>query len=577
MNMLQQPAPAPCDAISARTVPDWRTLYEIARTLIARKRFEEAMEVAAQALALAPREPDLWLLAAIAAAGASLQSNAIAWCKQAIALRPNFAEAFVALGNALVAEKQVLAAAVCFERAVQHKPTSIAALHNLAATLLRLNRVNEARRCLERAIELDSTRAEPQHLLGAALLRLRETEAAERQFRAAIVLNPNAPSYWNSLGGILLQRSAIVEAEACYRRALALKPLYTEAHVNLATALYRLDRPAEMFAAYRRAIELDPACAGAQYNLALANLRAGRYREGWQGHEFRWKFAELRMRQRNFRQPQWQGETFVGKTLLLHAEQGFGDTIQFIRYAPMVAARGGRVAVLVQRPLARLLANFSSIGQIVPDGDPLPPFDLHCPLMSLPRLFDTTVETIPRAFPYLQISKEAVASAWQQWQGDGLRVGIAWAGNPSLRTDKLRSMPLSALLPITAIAGVRLFSLQKGPAAAELHATPGIADAASTFDDFEDTGAMISTLDLVLSVDTSVVHLAGALAIPVWVLLPKHPDWRWLEDRDDSPWYPTARLFRQRIQSGWDEVVERVRDALQNLLVTRTHSNRRAS
>jgi len=283
------------------------------------------------------------------------------------------------------------------------------------------------------------------------------------------------------------------------------------------------------------------------------------------------------MLQRNFRQPQWQGEPFAGMTLLLHAEQGFGDTIQFIRYAPMIAALGGHVAVLVQRPLARLLANFRSIAQIVPDGDPLPPFELHCPLMSLPLLFDTAVETIPRAFPYLQISKEAVASAWQRWPGDGLRVGIAWAGNPSLRTDKLRSMPLSALLPITAIAGVRLFSLQKGPAAAELHATPGIADAASTFDDFEDTGAMISTLDLVLSVDTSVAHLAGALAIPVWVLLPKHSDWRWLEDRDDSPWYPTARLFRQRTQGGWDEVVERVRDALQHLLVTQTNSNRRAS
>jgi hypothetical protein len=200
--------------------------------------------------------------------------------------------------------------------------------------------------------------------------------------------------------------------------------------------------------------------------------------------------------------------------------------------------------------------------------------------MSLPLLFDTTVETIPSATPYLRVSEKAIAAAWQRWPSrdpDELRVGIAWAGNPTLRTDKLRSMPLSALIPLTGIAGVQLFSLQKGPAAAELATTPAIEDAGQTFDDFHDTAAMISTLDLVLAVDTSVAHLAGALGIPVWVLLPKHPDWRWLEHRDDSPWYPTARIFRKRTPHGWDEVVERVAEALQDPLKTQHHSNWHAS
>jgi hypothetical protein len=259
-----------------------------------------------------------------------------------------------------------------------------------------------------------------------------------------------------------------------------------------------------------------------------------------------------------------------GETILLHAEQGLGDTLQFIRYLPLVAARGGRVILEVQPQLRTLLQNTPCAAQVVARGDALPAFTCHLPLMSLPLVFDTSIDTIPSTCPYLKIDEEAIDAAWRRHprREKRLRVGLVWAGNPRFRGDQLRSISLEALLPLTEVEDVDLFSLQFGPAVAQiapLQSRFPLTDACSNSKDFAETAAFVATLDLIISVDTAIAHLAGAMGLPVWVLLPHVADWRWLEQRQDSPWYPTARLFRQPAPGDWKAVAEQVRDALRSL------------
>jgi hypothetical protein len=272
--------------------------------------------------------------------------------------------------------------------------------------------------------------------------------------------------------------------------------------------------------------------------------------------------------------PQWKGEDIAGKTILLHAEQGFGDTIQFVRYAPMVAARGAHVVLEVQAPLRRLMSNLPGMDRVIKHGDLLPKFDLHCSLMSLPLAFNTEVDTIPGDVPYLSAPSSAIAEARERFpsreEGTGsLRVGIVWSGNPEHRGDAQRSIHLSALEPLAGIPGVTLISVQKGTPAAQIREVSEelrsqIVDADAALNDFADTAALVSTLDLVISVDTAVAHLAGALGVPVWLIVPYLADWRWLENREDSPWYPTARLFRQPTPGDWGGAVARVMRALRS-------------
>jgi len=317
---------------------------------------------------------------------------------------------------------------------------------------------------------------------------------------------------------------------------------------------------------YERAVELDPTSAGGHYNLGLARLRQGRFAEGWREHEWRWDFRELRLRRRRFTPPQWRGEALHGETILLHAEQGLGDTLQFVRYAPLVAERGGRVVLEAQAPLARLLRNLPGISQTIAFGEPLPEFALHCPLMSLPLVFGTSLETIPGQSAYLHADEAEAKAARRRWPGEGLRVGIAWAGNPQQRSDDQRSMPLRALLPLAAVKGISWFSLQKGPAVEQMRGLGAqfpLVDASSASRDLAETAALMATLDLAISVDTSIAHLAGAMGIRLWLVLPRLADWRWMDEREDSPWYPTARLFRQQISGDWRAPVARMLDELQ--------------
>jgi len=308
-------------------------------------------------------------------------------------------------------------------------------------------------------------------------------------------------------------------------------------------------------------------------NLCFLLLITGRFEEGWEEHEWRWRMRQSSMVERTFPVPLWGGEPIAGRTILLHAEQGLGDTLQFCRYAPLIEP-GARVIVEVQAPLARLVSRMPGIAQVVVRGQALPPFDLHCPLLSLPRAFGTTLATVPGK-PYLA-ADPADSASWRERLAalPGLKVGLVWAGEPRENWPKLaaidarRSMALKTLAQLGDAAGVSFISLQKGKPAAQATDPPAgmsLVDHTAELKDFADTAALIENLDLVICVDTSVAHLAGGMGKPVWLLNRFDTCWRWLLDRDDSPWYPTLRQFRQPSPGDWLAVVARVRDALQRL------------
>ena len=328
-------------------------------------------------------------------------------------------------------------------------------------------------------------------------------------------------------------------------------------------------RTAAAAAAYRRVVAINPAHAGAWMNLAWAQLISGDYRQGWETFEWRWRRDDFTSPQRHFSQPQWNGEPLEGRTLLLHAEQGFGDAVQFLRYAPMAMAAGGRVVLETPAALAPLVnASMPDLETIIA-GEPPPPFDAHCPLMSLPRAFRTDITTIPAPRAYLRAPADR-AAAWSAQVAAAatagrLRVGVLWAGNPAFRGDRFRSPRLQAFLPLLATPDVDFFGLQMGEGRADQEGADLGAhfhDFGHLIKDFADTAAIMESLDLVISSCTAPAHLAAALGRPTWIALPYSPDWRWLLDRDDSPWYPTVRLFRQSRRGDWSDVADRLAAAL---------------
>jgi hypothetical protein len=334
------------------------------------------------------------------------------------------------------------------------------------------------------------------------------------------------------------------------------------AHYNLGNALSGIGRYAQAVDAFAAANRIAPEYASAQYNGSLALLALGNFERGFAQYEWRWRATGKQAALDKFKVPQWRGEAIDGKTILIHAEQGMGDCLQFCRYVPLIAARGGQVILSVHPRLKRLLKRLAGALAIVTDGDPVPNFDYHCPMMSLPLAFKTRIATVPAHTPYLS-AEPALIAHWHDLLGAGqFKIGIAWQGNPDSPVERGRSMPLKALAPLARIAGVRLISLQ------QIHGLEQLADLPTGMvverldqsvdageDGFVDTAAIIANLDLVISTDTALAHLAGALGKPVWIALKHLPEWRWMQSRPDSPWYPTARLFRQPEIGRWDLVV----------------------
>jgi len=557
----------------------------------------QAERICRQVLTERPGQFEALYLLGIAAGQAGRTAEALDWMSRAVQAQPRHADAQFNLGVALGELGRHEEAIAAYGRALALEPARADAHYNCGVALDALQRVDEALAAYERAITVAPSHAEAHHNRGVALARLDRNVEALAAFDRALALRPQYAAAHNHRGAALAALERFDEALAAYDRALAGAPRYAQAHNHRAMALLDLDRPAEALESadraltlastfadawytrgnalrelyrhadaaesFERAIALDPDHASAHWNLADCRLVLGDFARGWEQFEWRWRLPSRGQARRQFTQPQWTGaERLEGRTILLHAELGLGDTLQFCRFATEVARRGARVLLEAQPPLLPFLHTLEGVASLVARGDPLPPFDLHCPLMSLPLALRADVAGIAARVPYLA-SDPARVAAWRERLGAARapRIGLAWSGSQGLRNDK-RSTTLRQVLPLLD-PGIEWVSLQKEvPAtdAAMLAAHPGIRDVSANLADFADTAALVEVLDLVITVDTSVAHVPGALARPVWILLPHNPhDWRWLLEREDSVWYPTARLFRQPAPGDWESVVRRVR------------------
>jgi tetratricopeptide (TPR) repeat protein len=559
-----------------RSPNNFLALNNRGNALSALKQFKDALASYDRAIAARPDYAEAHSNRANALKELNRFEEALASYDCAIKLRPDYAEAHSNRADALIALERFDEALGASDRALTLRPDFAEAHANRGNALHELRRFAAALASQDRALMLRPDFAEAHSNRGNALHELKRFEEALASYDRALALRPDYAEAHSNRGNALQELKLFEEAVAGYDRALALRGDLAEAHSNRGNALKELGRFDEALASYQAALAVRPDFADAHFNEAMCRLLIGDLYRGWEKNEWRWETAQIRNAKRSFSQPLWLGsDEIAGKTILLHAEQGLGDTIQFCRYAPLVAARGARVILEVQAPLHDLMNTLSEAVQIVSAGDPLPDFALHCPLLSLPLAFATRLETIPFATPYLS-AQEAKTRAWRERLGKHRKpkVGLVWAGNPrkelpgANRIDGQRSIALDRLTPLFQIAACEFFSLQKGDDAVRQLRDSAlgqqITDVTDDLHDFSDTAALIENLDLVISVDTSVAHLAGALGKPFWLLNRYNTCWRWLLDREDSPWYPTARLFRQDTTRDWDPVIARVAAALQD-------------
>jgi Flp pilus assembly protein TadD len=534
------------------------------------RRPAEAEACLRTALRLQPAYPDAHNNLGIALSALGRLDEAEASYRAALRHQPNFPDALNNLGVALVALSRPAEAVASYREASRLRPDFADAHGNLGIALFAAGRPSEAEASYRQALRLRPDFRDALNNLGVVLSALGRPAEAEAVLGEAVRLAPDAPDAHSNLGVALCELCRSQEGEASVREALRLRPDYPDAHSNLGMALMDLRRLDEAEASCREALRLAPALADAHRNLASTLFLAGRYGEAWEEYEWRWKVADMAGGFRGFAAPLWSGEPIGDAAILLHAEQGLGDTLQFCRYASLIEPRA-TVVLEVQAPLVRLLSAMPGVAKVVARGEALPPFDWQCPILSLPRAFGASFG----AAPYLA-ADPADAALWRERLAHltGLKVGLVWAGEPKLGKPKLaaidarRSMPLAAMAPLGEASGVSFVSLQKGASAAQAaDPPPGLTlhDFTADLADFADTAALVESLDLVISVDTSVAHLAGALGKPVWLLNRYDTCWRWRLDGDDCPWYPTLRQFRQPALGDWASVMTQARDALHRL------------
>lgn len=400
--------------------------------------------------------------------------------------------------------------------------------------------------------------------MGVALRAQGKLEAAVACYRRALVLKPNNAGVYSNMGNALRELGRLEVAQASHQQAVRLSPRSTEAYYNLGLVLRDLGQTDAALSCLDKALALDDTHVDCRWDRALTLLEMGRLKEGFDAYESRWQLD--RSPAREFDQPRWDGAELGGKTVLVHHEQGFGDMIQFARYLKMIKARGGNVVVEVQPELARLMGTVEGVDKVINRGQTLPKFDFYIPMMSLPTVFDTDADSVPADVPYVS-AVDAGAVQLPPVMGKIKRVGIAWAGRATHRNDKNRSAGFRHFIEILGLPGISVFSLQKGPAAAdtaEFGCEALVSDLGGRVRDFADSAAVLNQLDLVITVDTALAHLAGAMNVPVWVAVPFAPDWRWMRGTDTSPWYPSMRLFRQKRPGNWDGVFSDIRRALRD-------------
>ena len=548
--------------------PDYdEAYYNLGNAYQAVGQLEDAVTSYKHATALNPNDADIHCNLANVLRKIKSPEEAVIHYQQAAKLMPLSAELHNNLGAALQELGKMDEAILSCQQAIKLNPEYAESHNNLGTALRTQQKLEDAIECFNKAIEIKPDYAEAYYNLGSALHTTGTFDKAIDAFNSAIAIMPDYAKAHYNLGNTLKEQNRLEDAIVSYNHAIALKPDYVMAHNNLGTILQALCRIDEAAECYSRAIELKPDYAEAHLNKALTSLLNGNLKSGWQ--EYEWRLQTKNYSFKNFNQPMWDGKPLHGKTILIHTEQGFGDTIQFIRYLPMVQEQGGRVIFECLPNLISLLKNCNGFDKIIekkPSVKLSEKYDVHVPLLSLPKLFETTLDTIPSGIPYITVEPDLVEQ-WRLRLNDDhkYKVGIVWAGNPEHTKDHNRSCSLSDFATLSEISEVSLYSLQKGPASVEIDKSSdlgNIINLGNEINDFTDTAAIIANLDLVISVDTVVAHLAGAIGKPVWTLLPFEPDWRWLLDREDSPWYPDMRLFRQAQPDDWAEMFTRVKQAL---------------
>ncbi len=524
-----------------------------------------------EALDRAPDDPAYHARFAAALQRLGNSSGAIQHYRAALTLRTDWPEIHSNLAAVLLDAGQAAEAAAACDAALALNPDLVPALNNLGLALCSLDRHGESIVPLRKALSLAPDNLETAHNLAVVQYRLGDIVMAETTLRALLDRRPNWPEAQRSLGNLLRETGKPDEAAHYYRAVLAGLPLDFKTYGNLGLVLLNQNRPQDAIAVYEKALALEPDQADIRMSLGIAQLAAGDFDRGWENYEARWSAATFSSPKREFPAPRWRGEPLGpsgenpdGRRLLIHAEQGFGDTLQFCRFIPLIADQGGPIVVECQPALRRLLDSMAAPytdGRVtfISRGDALPAIDCHVPMLSLPHILQTKLSTIPAAVPYLQASKPETRQ-WRHRLGSGsLNVGLVWSGNTKRQDDQMRSCPIDALRPLLGLHGLQLYSLQKD----RREPLPdGIEDLAPDLHDFGATAAAIGALDLVISVDTAVAHLAGAMGRPVWVLLGYAADWRYLLNRDDSPWYPTMRLFRQTHPGDWNAPVRNIAKAI---------------
>ncbi len=521
-----------------RQAPKTDYLTNLGTTLVNQGRREEALKAFDKAVQLNPLDADLWRNLGNVLVDVERPTDAILSFQHALKLNPRHWDAANKAGHLLHQSERFEEALVCFNLCDELQPDDFQTLHWRALTLHKLKRLEEALADNKRALALDPANADT----------------------------------CNNIGNVLRSLGRSEEALPWFDRSLKLQPASVSTLTDKAGSLAELRRFDEAFASYHQARAIDPCHAAAEWNLALLQMLTGNFKSGWAGREARWRIPALSFAYPKFSQPMWLGkEPIDGKTILINVDEGLGDTIQFARYVPMVAERGARVILAVQDALSPLFSDLPGVSQCLPlSTSERPAFDMYCPVSSLPLAFGTKLETIPSQTPYLPAPTESRVQAWEDRLGphDRLRVGLVWSGNPKHGNDHNRSIPLRLLARILDVDAT-FISLQKDPRpddrAALLEHTE-MVDLTAHLTDFAETAALVSCLDLVITVDTSLAHLSGALGRPTWILLPYMPDYRWLLDRDDSPWYPTVRLFRQSETREYESVLDSVRTELLTLV-----------
>ncbi len=525
--------------------------------------FDRAVAGYRRVVAETPAHVDAWgnLCAALLAEGRA--DEAVDAGKRALALRPDMAELHINVAAALKTLGRLVEARRALVQAIALQPDSASAQVNLGNVLRAAGHADAALEAYELAAVLAPGDIAAHSNQGLALKDLGRPEAALIRFRRALAVNPGAAEVHFNLGNTLRATGTLEDATESLERAVALDPAHLRVRTNLGVTLRDLGRIDAAVDVFDGVIALDPDYADAHWNRALALLLVGDFRRGWPAYEWRWQATS--MTPRSFAQPLWDGAPPEWRTILLHAEQGLGDCLQFIRYAPLVAAKGAKVVVECPPALVGLLQSCVGISEIVPRGAALPEFDLHAPLMSLPALLDTRADNIPADIPYLSAPDSAASelrAALGAAQPGSTKIGFVWAGNRQHENDHNRSCAAACFAPLGEVENVFLYSMQRDVAANALEQLPGTVDLAPFLDDFCATAFAVSELDLIITVDTALAHLAGALGRPVWLLLPHAPEWRWQLAREDSPWYPDMRLFRQTRPGDWCGVFECVAQAL---------------